>query len=892
MIRRMVLLGAFAGAGLAFADNAYWYGGSGRFSDENHWENKLRPTSASVVGFRPSADAVIDVDENAAIQYWSVIEQPAGTDPTFVKLTGSGTIRSTGSSSSAVNPGRTLVVNGASVVVDKNMIVTNSIVSVKAGALMVGDTMHLRGPAVLNLEGGVCKSKFVVAEAARINFTGGTLCWASNQLDFDASGKEYQKMFLPRGGEAVLDVPYKTDQKAMILRKADESRFDGTIMITNRNASVHPGVFLYKTDYTFSGEGSLVADQMCIDSAGKTLTCRLVGLSLGYGMYESNTTAAKYAFPDGIAFGAWGDWSNNPLSAATPVDVSLAGDVRFDTKDCLNGETTHTITLTGVVDAGMKSLKAIGGGTVVLDFPAGFAAELNKIEVGAGTTLDLTGVGAKIFVRDLVLGAGAVLKIDAGKCPIEVSGEQTVDSTARINATVSTALTAQKLYPVFDSLVGLPEGVLILTGPTGWSCANVGGCVFLTDGNNPVFPYGDTVYAWTGAASSSWNEAGNWTKNAVPYGSTEAYFARVDNANVVYDLTGSYAGQIRNLTFHSSCGPFLVTGGELKPSYGSATSQSLTSDSEFPVVVSNFVACASAPGGSIMNRGKSYVALVGGGSTKGILRVRGEVRLGGEWTATNVLEAAQTTPGARATKLTVLECGTLSMTADGTPVVPPKNARIDGSLVLDGALEGLDDLNWTGSGVVKMTGDSAFDIDQTLTVRDGLHLVPTTDWKTTSATLGGVSKIAFDATATLGATGSWTYGPSTGASASARALSVAEGATLTIDTEDPTTGTGHKITFADPICGAGNVVKKGAGALVLATGDSQVEGSFAVAEGGLELGGALAAASGWVRVLTAASFDGVEEALGSRYKCRFVEADNGLTALEVKSVGGLILIFR
>ena len=33
MMRRVVLLGAFAGAGLAFADNAYWYGGSGRFSD-------------------------------------------------------------------------------------------------------------------------------------------------------------------------------------------------------------------------------------------------------------------------------------------------------------------------------------------------------------------------------------------------------------------------------------------------------------------------------------------------------------------------------------------------------------------------------------------------------------------------------------------------------------------------------------------------------------------------------------------------------------------------------------------------------------------------------------------------------------------------------------------
>ena len=123
-------------------------------------------------------------------------------------------------------------------------------------------------------------------------------------------------------------------------------------------------------------------------------------------------------------------------------------------------------------------------------------------------------------------------------------------------------------------------------------------------------------------------------------------------------------------------------------------------------------------------------------------------------------------------------------------------------------------------------------------------------------------------------------------------FTVAAGATLTIDTEDPTTGAGYAITFADPICGAGNVVKTGAGTLVLATGDSQIEGSFVVAEGGLELGGALAAASGWIRVLTAASFDGVEEALGSRYKCRFVEADNGLTALEVKAVGGLILIFR
>lgn len=160
----------------------------------------------------------------------------------------------------------------------------------------------------------------------------------------------------------------------------------------------------------------------------------------------------------------------------------------------------------------------------------------------------------------------------------------------------------------------------------------------------------------------------------------------------------------------------MVSGNELKPSYGSANSQSVKSESAFPVVISNFMACASDPGGCFLNNGGSYVALVGGGSSKGSLRYRGDVRLGGTWTATNIIEMANPPAGSRKSRLTILKEGLFDMTAaTGTAAFPP-GLSVNGSLAIDGVTI-VDPVSVSGSGsivkrgpgaLVLETGDSRF----------------------------------------------------------------------------------------------------------------------------------------------------------------------------------------
>lgn len=518
-----------------------------------------------------------------------------------------------------------------------------------------------------------------VTIAAAFGLGADTVQWKTGtEFNVDRDGEN-----LPLRTNDVLDILISANKSFLVNAAGASIGFDGTIVITNRTASyAHPGVLLYRVDREFSGAGTIITDAIRIDT-GVKLTYGLKSLKVGYGIMEnSNTTAAKYEFPSGIEFGAWGDWSNRPAEAVSMVDVHLAGDVSFDTLDCFDGVNVHTITLGEITDTGMTSLSASGGGTVTLTIAGGFASELRRLEVGAGTTLDLTGVGKQILTRSLVVGAGAVLRIDASKCPLEVTGSQTVDPTARIEVSVSGSLAAGSLHHVFDSTGGLPSGVLVCDAPAGWDDVATGGSVYLSDGSMPEFPYTSSVYAWLGGESSSWKDAANWTKGAVPAGGFETYFARVANEDVVYDYAGSYAGQLRSLVFDSSCGPYVFSGGQLKPSYGSASSQSVKSESAFPVVISNFMACASDPGGCFLNNGGSFVALVGGGSSKGSLRYRGDVRLGGTWTVTNLIEMANRPAGSRESQLTVLKDGTLDMSGKTGALSLPSSLRVDGTLVL------------------------------------------------------------------------------------------------------------------------------------------------------------------------------------------------------------------
>ena len=675
------------------------------------------------------------------------------------------------------------------------------------------------------------KQKFIAcafAAAMAVDLAADVITWRTGtEFDVDRDG-----VSLPKAGD-VLDILISSYKSMRVNAVGDPVSFDGTVVITNRTAATpHPEMLVYRANRTFSGNGGIIADAVRIDT-GVTLTYCLKSLKIGYGIMEDpNTTAAKYVFPDGIEFGTWGDWSNKPDAAETMVDVELAGDVSFDTRNCFDGETTHSILLGAIKDTGMTSLAATGGGTVALQIAAGFASELKRLEVGAGTTLDLTGVGKRIFVGDLVLGAGAVLKFDAFTSPIEVVGELSVDPSARIEASVSGSLSSGTLYHVLDSVGALPGGVLSCDAPGGWTLASNGGCRYLDDGNRPAPPASGCY--WIGGVSSQWTDGQNWANGAIPGSGSEVNFSRVTNSVVVYTHSGNYKGQMRKMTFEQSCGPFLVSGDTLTPSYGSASSQSLRTYSSFPVVVSNFMACASDPGGCFLNDGGSFVALVGGGSSKGSIRYRGDVRFGGVWTATNVIEMAGRPSGSRETRLTILKGGTFDMSAATGTVSLPGSLRIDGSMVLGGVTADLSGMAWNGVGDIKAAGDATLSFGTSLTL--------------------------------------------------------APGATLGIDTEDPVTHAGHSVSISEPIVGGGNVVKKGAGTLVLGTGGSSIGGRFELTGGAIAPGGALASAKTWTRLFTAASFAGIRMADG--YSIRIVDAGNGLKALEFRETTGLVITFR
>ena len=172
-------------------------------------------------------------------------------------------------------------------------------------------------------------------------------------------------------------------------------------------------------------------------------------------------------------------------------------------------------------------------------------------------------------------------------------------------------------------------------------------------------------------------------------------------------------------------------------------------------------------------------------------------------------------------------------------------------------------------------------------------------WRTVPASdPSNAVTIAVTETPVLGATRDWTYGPEEGAvptmAESERALTVAADSTLTIDTQDPETSEGHTIAFVDPIVGEGNVVKTGAGTLLLATTNSVIGGSFSVTGGAIAVSDEIFARAEkrWTTVMSARSFEGVSEALPSTLRGRVTVGEGGSACLQVRTPVGMTVFVR
>ena len=797
--------------------------------------------------------------------------------------------------------------------------------SVTDGSAYIYSTCSIHSNAVLSLSGGTLTfSAAPTLPASAFSFTGGKIVWANTT----ELGPGWAHLLPPAGAT----FEHRSSGCGFKTSAATTYDFDGTYVATNRNTG-HPYVYNYKTSLGFTGDGTFIVDAFRTRN-GYTTTIRSKAVKLGSGLKAESSGDAAYSFPSGIEFGAWDDWDNNDNGTASFVPyIRLAGRVAFDTLDCIDGTTSRTITLVKCVDSGMTSLSAEGGGSVSLTFTGGISAldalvvkagttlwltnasgnvstksirlgdgatlhasaslaECNSIVLGAGATLDIPGQSSVLRPRRLILGDNARILMTVGLGSLEAQLPPVIGDGAKIILSMPQTLTAGKLHaiwgaPAWDGDLSSLVEVDGLNG-SGWTLKRVGAVAYLSDGTIPAVTGNSTTPEWIGETSSLWSEKSNWTADTVLNGQKYGYFGRDVNPYVTNDVARS----IRYPVFRSNSGPYYLAGKQITLTYGALkeTSNSMRDESPMPVVIDNHLVF-SASCAYIRNTASSCLLLRGGGRVTGGLYTLGDVRLGGAWRGTN---AVLTTSASR---LTVLPGGTLTITATDGAFNAPSWLAVDGLLDVSNKLASVSSACWLGNGAVRIrdvdTGQTA-----SFTLADSLTLYPLNGWPTVSSDAPAAAvTISAAETPTLGALNNWGYGPAAGAvpetTEAERALKVAADATLSIDTQDPETGAGHVITFADPIMGDGSVVKTGAGTLSFATTNSVIAGTFRVEEGAISISGAASAAAerGWTRVIAAGTLVGAQEALPPRFKSRVVESD-GMSILEVRSEQHTVIMVR
>ena len=575
------------------------------------------------------------------------------------------------------------------------------------------------------------------------------------------------------------------------------------------------------------------------------------------------------------------------LNVKSTLDIKTSKNLSLGNISVCDGGRLFMTNSTGTVTA--KKVVVGDGSTVRMTSTLRFCEGLS---IGDGSEFDMSGSSGAIRVRKLTMGDGSRLNLKVGGF-LEPIFEPVLAETARIAFVVPEGgPTAHKLAPVYSSHHdAVPQNVEIsgLDEET-WTVKTVRGVRYLSDGYDPGVSYSSKE--WIGTNSSTWSVAANWSGNSVLSGSSYGYFGRDLNPFVTNDA----ARTLRYPIFLANSGPYFIAGKQLSPTYGANkdTSNTIRHLSPFPVIFDNYLVAGSDTMAYFRNTANSFLLMRGGGKVKGAAVIHGDVRFGGVWTAKNIVYNSETTRGSR---LTVSQGGTFTLTRPDGTFASPSRLDIFGIFETSNTLASVaSTANWRGTGVVKLHG-----VDKSksaaFTLGDSLSLYPMDGWVTVSvADPSNAVTIAATETPVLGATRDWTYGPETGAvpmmSEAARALTVAADSTLTINTQDPETSEGHTIAFEDPIVGEGNVVKAGAGTLLLATTNSVIGGSFRVTGGALAVSDEIFARAEkrWTTVMSAKSFEGVPAALPATLRSRVTAGEDGSARLQVRTYNGMTVI--
>ena len=821
---------------------------------------------------------------------------------------------------------------------------TNNATMVVSGGLAKAQRWFLRSPDApgesitrLRLQGGTLWDNFNysymfrVSDGAHFDFRGGTLIWGTDtnfrynclsSLTYENGGQGAAfPEFLPKQGASLVIPSAATNTSGAIYFAVDgDYEFDGDIYATNSvtTGGVVPGFIDIGGGKTvkLTGGGRIYANGFTMPGNYTKLNLDVSAIYLGSGGIKQTGSTCETHILNDLVLGAWDDWSaiRGPNGYFT-----FAGDLTFDTLNCFDKTTTHTITMkAGFVD--VTSLKAVGGGTVAL-WPNIYANQhpawpvlLRSLAVGDNTSLFITNSTEAIRTSVLALGAGSTLTFDlAANRYIDVLGKLEVGSNARIVAKLPASLTAGKIYPVFCAPVGVavPNDLVEFDDviPSGWTLVKRSNLVYLSDGEVAATTAPEQYYKyWSGAEDGDIENANNWTGADSPLstaGSTKYTFA-VFGGTKNMDVVAYNPITVYGLCAYANAGPFILSGEKItifSPASGkhreggTSTYSGILNSSDFPCVVGNELV-HNVGGSTETYLATSYqlgsISLLGDNPKhKDVSEFYfcGDVRIGGDWTVSrfNTCTNYYARTAKRAHTLTLLPGASLSVTdqdeefdygqklivsQDSSLTVGgsicrflvPNTNFIDGTLTFAGALEASAKQAFFGDGTnifQSATGELDF--------KGAMTLIPGSLVDDVTVSLRGESTIAPVA--------DWTYGGDA-------TLNLDDHSTLTLATG------GHKLTLAKPLVSKGDLAVTGAGQVEIAA-DGMSLGKVTCADGAtLTVAAGIAEPGRSVDVLTVRE-DDASIAFAPEFKvAKRYDEETGRTIYSVKRSAGFVLIMK
>ena len=775
------------------------------------------------------------------------------------------------------------------------LFITNNAEVVVSGGLMQVQSYKVYGPdspgekgALLRITGGTLWNNYSYAYTSRIypggrfENLGGTILWgadsdfqyaslSSRARDTGSGNYGFSSFLPPKGSRLNLlsrdDCKFRQgdeDSGALLFANNGDYSFGGEIFATNTVAATidnNPGFVCFEVYNAvgLTGGGTIYANGLLMRQDSKA-NLDISALYLGNGGLRQSSAGSGCGthFLNDLVLGAWGDWSAMP---GTNGRITFAGDLVFDTLDCFDKTTTHTISVqAGFLD--VTSLKAVGGGTVVLSSGndiTPWPAQLYSIAVGENTSLFIT--NSTIKTGSLSLGAGSTLTFDlAANRYFDVVHNMHVGSGARIVAKLPASLEAGKIYTVLVAPAGteIPDGLVQFEGsiPSGWSLVKRSNLLCLSDGGLAGTTASTEFYRyWTGAVDGDVDNVGNWTTNEIPFtaGTVLRYAFACFEGSKNMDVTISGPRNAYGLNLTDKAGPFIFTGEPINLFYtpdnrrggGSANYGGVMSNSDLPCIVNNDVkndgglyyalnyqsGSISLMGDPIQTSGTSYFYFCG------------DVRLGGTWNVSyfnvNTNSAALAAkcphtltllPGAslsasnqdvqdfdRKQRFSLCPSSTLTIGGTSCRFLEANTHYIDGTLTVNGTLVAQAKQTFLGDGTNKFqsaTGELGF--------KGNMTIVP--------GSLVGDVAVSLKGEPTIAPEADWTYGGDA-------SIDIDEHSTLTLATG------GHKLRLAKPIISEGTLAVAGNGTVEIAAEGMSLDkvemadgATFSVAKNILSLG--------------------------------------------------------